>query len=65
ETLSHPGYSTQRYWGDMASEQLEGYCKGNLLASYIHLHWGDNRAIAQRFIQQCRSAKTINSQYFE
>ncbi|MEL7354294.1 MAG: cobyrinate a,c-diamide synthase [Cyanobacteria bacterium P01_A01_bin.116] len=64
KTLSHPGYSTQRYWGDMASEQLEGYCKGNLLASYVHLHWGDNRAIAQRFIQQCRSAKMINSQYF-
>lgn len=33
----------------------EGYCSRNCLASYIHLHFGSNPAIAQAFVSACRS----------
>lgn len=33
----------------------EGYCYRNCLASYIHLHFGSNPAIASGFVTACRS----------
>jgi cobyrinic acid a,c-diamide synthase len=33
----------------------EGYCYRNCLASYIHLHFGSNTAIASGFVTACRS----------
>ena len=33
----------------------EGYCYRNCLASYIHLHFGSNAAIAPAFVTACRS----------
>ncbi|MEM7726980.1 MAG: cobyrinate a,c-diamide synthase [Cyanobacteria bacterium P01_A01_bin.45] len=41
----------------------EGWvCLPNLHASYIHLHWGANIGIPQRFLQQCQSLRS-NSKY--
>lgn len=37
----------------------EGYCVRNCQASYIHLHFGSNRAIAPAFITACRSCLTV------
>lgn len=53
ETLKRPIYKTQRYWGEVNTDQLEGYYQANLHASYVHLHWGHQPNIAKRFVQQC------------
>lgn len=37
----------------------EGYSRGNLLASYTHLHFGSNPAIAHNFIQICAKCSTL------
>jgi cobyrinic acid a,c-diamide synthase len=63
EPLQHPTYKTRRYWGDVDSDQIEGYCRANLHASYVHLHWGDRPDIAQRFVSQCRKFQPFSSQW--
>ena len=53
EALGRPMYRTRRFWGDESRKMHEGYGQKNLHASYVHLHFGRERAIAQRFIQSC------------
>ncbi len=61
ETLGKPIYETQRYWGEAQAAKAEGYCVGNLHASYVHLGWGDRPDISQRFIQNCARFKEAAS----
>ena len=37
----------------------EGYCYRNCLASYIHLHFGSNPAIAPAFVDACKAYRAI------
>ena len=35
--------------------QLAGYIEGNLLASYLHVHMGQNPMLAKRFVEQMQA----------
>ena len=41
------------------AENHEGYCAGNVLASYIHLSLAANPEAAAHFVQSCRQAKAV------
>ena len=32
---------------------IDGFSKGNLMASYVHLHFASNRKIAERLVEKC------------
>ncbi len=54
-SLAEPAYLVQR-----GETQIKaGYIGPNILASYIHLHFGSNSGIAARFVERCR--KKLNS----
>jgi cobyrinic acid a,c-diamide synthase len=40
-------------------EELEGFHQGNVLASYIHLHFRANSAVAKHFVSSVRTAKSL------
>jgi len=55
------------HWSEMESELYppahrifhpqginEGYLKGNLLASYLHIHFGTDPKLAKNFVESCR-----------
>jgi cobyrinic acid a,c-diamide synthase len=43
-------------------EELEGYRYGNVLASYVHLHFRANPAVARSLIAATRRAQGVEAQ---
>ena len=46
-----PAYSVRRRRDDAAT--TEGFCKGRLLASYVHLHWASRPQAVAHFLARC------------
>jgi cobyrinic acid a,c-diamide synthase len=55
ETSYHVQYSMSR------KEELEGFRQRNVLASYIHLHFRANPAVAENFVAAIRQARTLQA----
>jgi cobyrinic acid a,c-diamide synthase len=55
-TSCAPGPSTTAAW-QWQPGQAEGFVRGNVHASYLHLHWSGNPAIAERFVAACSMAR--------
>jgi cobyrinic acid a,c-diamide synthase len=47
----HAYYLTRRRDGQRA---MEGFCKGQVMGSYVHAHWASNPSIAKCFVAACQ-----------
>ena len=54
-----PAYQMQNAEGDAIG--YEGFIGPNLLASYIHLHFGQNPLLVDKFVQHCREYTAVRS----
>lgn len=53
--------STAYTWTGRRGSGVCGYTKGNVLASYVHAHWGSNPEIVGHIIQACTAAERTAS----
>ena len=49
------GCQTAYHWTGRRGEGVCGYIDGNVLASYVHAHWGSNTDIPRAFVAACAS----------
>jgi cobyrinic acid a,c-diamide synthase len=53
ELAAPPGSDEAAYRLAERGDALEGYAAGNVLASYVHVHFGSNPAMARRLVDAC------------
>ena len=49
------------YSGRMDRAAVDGFSAGNLLATYVHIHFGGNRGAAVSFVDACARARGVSS----
>ncbi len=54
-----PAYQMQNAEGDVIG--YESFVAPNLLASYVHLHFGQNPVLVDKFVQHCREYTAVRS----
>lgn len=53
-TSLEPGAGPEPAWGLVRPERrLEGFVRGNVHASYLHVHWAAAPHMARRFVERC------------
>ncbi len=57
-TLTHPpAHPAYRWTAHDGTQVVEGYALGNVLASYLHLHYGGYPAVARRLVERCQKGE--------
>ncbi|MEA2641032.1 MAG: cobyrinic acid a,c-diamide synthase [Chloroflexota bacterium] len=61
ELDASPPETTAAYRVDGSAPRWEGYLTDSVLASYVHVHFASDPAIAQRFIAKCTAAAPLGA----
>jgi len=57
DTLPHPAYRV--HFSLSGKQVLEGYSEGNILGSYIHVHFRSHPGLAQAFVRNAKAAQHL------
>ena len=64
-TASEPEHGSPPAWRwavQAVPTRLEGHVRGNVVASYLHLHWASRPETARRFVSACQRVSTYSRQ---
>ncbi len=54
-TCRPPSAAEAAYWVEHGDDRIEGFVKGSVIASYLHLHFATDPGLAPRFVEACQA----------